>query len=274
MKKTAAKTKPTMQDLMTVAIDPSKNIYAKKYGKTTEIFFDWKKIAKAYKKDAPGLELFISEAKNKITSMLYEAIRIRKIIPDLRRKCESQKVFANVIFNDDEIWGEVNVVICTMLIRWEKICRAAVAASGTLAHSNGEGELRMHTESDLIGYFRNSLVNAFADLFVKHNAQKRAANEVSFSSMGSDSDEDERSFEETLASNNSNDVIFNSYKRDMIKFLRAYDKQNSSKLARLFVALINPRNNGAVTLIQRKLKICSRAFLVSLNALLLILSLR
>lgn len=229
--------------------------------KKEELFFDWKDLSKKFKNNEAELEKFIQESKSQIASMLIEATKIRRIVPELLRKTSSQSSLSQIVYNEDEIWGEVRLVICHVLQRWETICRISLSSKKKVKHATNGTELRMNTESDIIGYFRNALQNSFADLFIKHNAQKRAASETTFSGMNLENNEDkERTFEDTLACSRSNELILNTYKRDMINYLRNYDRKNNTRTARLFVAMMNPRHNGAITTIQSKLKINNKNF--------------
>jgi hypothetical protein len=231
------------------------------YEPTLEIFTDLKKIAKGFRKDRKGLEAFVEDSKNKITVMLIEFTKKRRLIQDLKRKTASQVAFNNVIYNEDEIWGEVHLAISALLKQWSANFMNMVDKGRPLAHSSGKGAVRLEKANDLCGYYRNSLSNGFADLFIKYHALKRDAAEVNFSSMYPESDEEnERNFEDTIASSSSNDVIIRSYKRDMINHLRSYDKKSGTRVAHLFVALMNPRYNGAVTVIQSKLGINNKNF--------------
>ena len=124
---------------------------------TTEISFDWKKIAKLYKNNPAGLDAFIKQAKNDISLMLINATKKRRIVKELLRKVSSQSSLNQIVFNEDEIWGEVYLVISHLLQRWETICRSSVESKKKTKHATLGGELRLHTENDLIGYFRNAL---------------------------------------------------------------------------------------------------------------------
>lgn len=234
----------------------------------TQISFDWKTLRKRFSKDKVNFEYFIRDSKNDIALLLIETVRKRGFIQDLLRRCTTQTVLNHVILSDDDVWGEINLVIASLVERWEAVCRAEIGRK-KIKHASIEGDLRMHTQNDIIGYFRCALKNAFADLFTKHSAQKRSANEVAFSSiLGKDSDsEDERLFEETIAGTSEKDLVFRSHRADMIRHLRAYDRKNNTKLARVFVAIINPRNNGAVIGIQEKLGISNKNFNDSKDAI-------
>jgi hypothetical protein len=226
-----------------------------------QISFDWKSLRKTYGKDKAGLELFIKDSKNKIALTLIETVKRRGFIQDLLRRCTTQSALNNVILSDDDVWGEVNLVIAALVERWELVCRAEIGKK-KIKHSSIDGDLRMHTQNDIVGYFRCSLKNSFADLFTKHTAQKRSANEVTFSNiMSKDADsDDERLFDETIANTSDKELIYKTYISDMIQYLRSYDRENGTRLARLFVALINPRNCGAVIQIQKKLGISNKNF--------------
>lgn len=229
--------------------------------KKETLYFDWKSINKKYSKDKFGQEVFIKESRDKIAEELISFVKKRGVVQDLLRRCHTQSVLNSVIFTDDDVWGEIHLVMTAVLDRWETVCRAQLNKK-KVKHSTIDGDLRMHTYNDIMGYFRCALKNCFADLFTHHSAQKRSATEVTFSNMASkDSDtEEERLFEDTLANCDHKDVIFKAYRNDMIRFLRAYDRENKTRLARLFVALINPKNNGAVIHIQQKVGISNKNF--------------
>jgi hypothetical protein len=79
--------------------------------------------------------------------------------------------------------------------------------------------------------------------------------------MSKDADsEDERLFDETISNHSDKELIFKTYISDMIRYLRNYDKKKGTRLARLFVTLINPRHGGAVIQIQKKLGISNKTF--------------
>jgi hypothetical protein len=225
--------------------------------------FNWVQLKKLYKNDEAGLEAFITAAKNDIAKLLIVETKKRKMVQDLTRKCASQSCFNQIIRGPDDVWGELFEVMTTTIKRWEKYCREIVSNNKQMQHATKEGSLRMATEDDIVGYYRNSAKNAFADLFIHHRAQKRAAPEVNFSSLLTKNDEEnEKSYEEGIVCQKSNKISYNQNKAEMIKTLRAYDKKQSKKtsLARVFVALMNPRHKGAVTVIQKKLKLNNKTF--------------
>jgi hypothetical protein len=225
--------------------------------------FNWSKIKKLYKGDKGGLELFVAASKNQIAKYLMLETRKRGMVQDLVRKCASQSCFNQVIRGKDDIIGELDEVIANTTQRWEKYCREIVGNNKKMAHATKEGALRLDNDQDIMGYYRNSAKNAFADLFIHHHAQKRAASEVNFSSLLSNNDEDnERTYEEGIVCTKTSKISFNQNKLAMINTLRNYDKKSGkkTKLARVFVAMMNPRYNGAVTVIQNRLKLNNKSF--------------
>lgn len=243
----------------------TKTEYATSNNKT--LAYDWGKIYSENYINQVDFEFFIKDSRNKIAEELIEFVKKKVIVQDLLRRCQTQNTLNNVIFSSDDVWGEIHLVITAVLDRWESVCRAEMESRASkskrkLKHASIDGDLRMHTYNDIIGYFRCALRNAFADLFTHHSAQKRAANEVTFSNMLSkDADgEDDRLFEDTLANSDHSDLMFRAYRSDMIRYLRHHDLEKGTKLARMFVSLINPKNNGAVIKIQEKLGISNKVF--------------
>jgi hypothetical protein len=238
------------------------NKQTNQYAKPNEIFVDLVKIAKSYKKkDQKDLDLYMRDAKSKIAQLLIDYTNQRNLVKNLRNKTKTQRVFNSVIYSETEIWSEVNITITDVIGQWEKNFRHMVLKGRPLSHASGAGAVRLEKNDDIIGYFRNSLKNTFADLFIKHRAQKRSGEEITFSTMHRDTDDDnERNFEDTLASADTSRVMIKTYKKDMISHLRLYDKENQTRLARVFVALMNPRYNGAITVIQNRLKINNKNF--------------
>jgi hypothetical protein len=225
--------------------------------------FNWKQIKKQYKNDKEGLDRFIASTKEDISKNLIIETKRRKMVPNLARKCASQSCFNQVIRGQDDVWGELLEVMATTVNRWEKYCREIVDNNKKMQHASQKGSLRMDDENDILGYYRNSVSNAFADLFIHHKAQKRAAPEVNFSSLLTKNDEEnEKNYEDGIVCPNNNKNSFNQNKAEMIKTLKAYDKKSGrkTKFARVFVALMNPRYNGAVTVIQGKLKMNNKNF--------------
>jgi hypothetical protein len=231
-----------------------------------ELFSNLVKVAKSFKKDPSGIDQFISNAKSEIAKLLIDYTKQRHLVKGLRNKTKSQRVFNSVIYSETEIWSEIYITIADVATQWEKNFRHMIATGKPFSHSSGKGAVRMERNTDIVGYFRNSLKNTFADLFIKHQAQKRSGEEKTFSSMQRDSDDDhERNYEDTLESSESSRVMIQSYKRDMISHVRNYDKKNKTSYARLFVALMNSRYKGAITVIQKKLKMNNKNFNESKN---------
>lgn len=231
--------------------------------KKSALSFNWGQIKKQYKNDPAGLELFITASKSDIAKLLMVETKKKKMVQDLTRKCASQSCFNQVIRGQDDVWGELLEVMATTIKRWDRYCREIVENNNKMKHATKEGSLRLNSADDIVGYYRNSVSNSFADLFIHHKAQKRAAPEVNFSSLLTKNDEEnERSYEEGIICIRTNKISFNQNKAAMIKELRVYDKKNGkkTKLARVFVALMNPRYNGAVTVIQNKLKMNNKNF--------------
>jgi hypothetical protein len=225
-----------------------------------ESIFNWKMI-RSKVKTTEDLANFIHTSKTEIANLILQTTKKRNLTLTLLRKCSSQSSLKNVIYNADEVRGEVDLVICYILSRWDKYARATMRKK-KLIYGKEKKALRLDSPNDIIGYYVRSLEHSFADLFTRYNAQKRFAAEVTFSSVypkAADED-DQRHFEDDIISSSSQDLVFNSYKRDMINFLRAYDAASATRLAKMFVVMINPRHHGAIVQIQKRLRINNKNF--------------
>ena len=231
------------------------NIESKK-----ELSFDWKSISKEFESNAFGLEVFIKESKNKIAIRLIEEVKKRGYVPDLLRRCKSQYTLNGVVTSEDDVWGEVDVVISSVVERWEVACRSEVA-NVSVKHSSIDGALRMDTYNDIMGYFRCALRNAFADLHTFHSAQKRSAKEINFSVMSARMSEsgDERLFEDTLTGSDHLELEHRLTKVDMLRVLSDYDKKEGTGLSTLFIEFMD-QSNDCPSSIQKKLGLSNKDF--------------
>ena len=228
----------------------------------TAPLFNWKKIRKECGDDQVKIDLFISTSKNELAAMLVDLTKKRKLDYNLLQKCSTQTRMSKLIGSRDEVWGEVHSAIASILERWGVYARTLITTKRRIVHQSKTSDLKLDSLDDIIGYYKVALLNNFRDIFQSQKAQKRSGSEISFySNNGTDSEEDkEMDLEQTLSSNSHSNQIFNEYKRDIISYLRGLDRKNDTKLCNLFVVSMNPRYNGAVTLIQNRLGMNNKTF--------------
>lgn len=176
-------------------------------------------------------------------------------------------------FSYEEIHGDLVITITQVLNAWEGYWskKKKVKSKTIGVKINSAKGLRMNTFGDVTGYLVNAFKNNIAKKYARFKTNKRAAAK---SFVHLDSSEDEHTnnaYEAYISHEPIKDVEYKHTLGAFIKFLREIDKKENDKqalvygtksnvpmkkqssLARLFVALLNPRYKGNIDLIRERL---------------------
>ena len=176
-------------------------------------------------------------------------------------------------FSYEEIHGDLVITISQVLNAWEGYwSKKKKIKSKTIGIKiNSAKGLRMKTFGEITGYLVNAFKNNVAKKYARFKTDKRAAAK-SFVHLDSSTEEHtNNAYEAYISHEPIKDVEYKHTLNSFIKFLRDVDRKENEKqttsygtkgnvpmkkqssLARLFVALLNPRYKGNIDLIRERL---------------------
>ena len=170
-------------------------------------------------------------------------------------------------FSHEEITGLLYETISQCLCKFDEFKKAK--------RSGKKQELKFETFGILKGYFINAFLNNVSKLYTKHKTEKRAAAKtmVYLESSSTDENSSKNTLESLVSYNPSDEREYKATLDLFIRHLRSYDKKVNeslrnknakkskfSKLAHMFVCLINPRYKGDQDKIKKLLGMSDHVF--------------
>lgn len=203
----------------------------------------------------------------------------RKMVESVSNKYKTNHLLSNE-FSYEEVHGELVITISQVLNAWEGYWikngkpKSKTSTIGIEINSNSETKLKYFGE--ITGYFVNAFKNNISKKYSKFKTDKRSALKsyvhIDAASQNAQDDDVNKNAIEAYTSYNPEDL--RNYKQsvaDFVRFLRDVDLKENQKqlaiykqrqlipmkrkscLARLFVALMNPRYKGNIDLVKENL---------------------